>query len=80
VSPHDPIVVRWTAHALVRADSLGIARRQLEDELLSAHVRRRRNPREADWLVDFGPYRLAYNHPAEGDETVALVVTVWRRT
>jgi hypothetical protein len=78
VAPPDPFIVRWSAHALVRAESLGVPRRDVEDGLAS-HAHRRGNPREADWLIDLGRLTVAYNHPADGDESVALVVTVWRR-
>ena len=34
----------------------------------------------ADWLVVSGRLAVAYNHPLEGDELTALVVTLWRRS
>lgn len=46
---------------------------------MEGHRRRRANPRAADWLLDVGRYTIAYNHPHDGDESSALVVTVWRR-
>ncbi len=79
VTRRSPVVVRWTAHAWARAESLGVTRSDIEDALEEGHGRRRVNPREADWLLDVGRLTVAYNHPYDGDEFAALVVTVWRR-
>lgn len=73
------MIVEWTAHAWARAETLAVPRSEIEDALMEGHRRRRTNPREADWLLDVGRYTVAYNHPHEADESVALVVTVWRR-
>jgi hypothetical protein len=57
---------------------LGLARADVEGAVLSGHRRRSRNPRSADWLVSFGPYVIAYNHPDRDDHEAARIVTVWR--
>lgn len=79
MAPRKPVIVEWTAHARARAETLGVPRSDIEDALMEGHPRRRTNPRAADWLLDVGRYTVAYNHPHEGDESAALVVTVWRR-
>ena len=79
MAPRDPFIIRWTAHARVRAESLGIPWTDVDDAIMTGHRRRRVNPRAADWLLDVGRYIVAYNHPDDGDEIAALVVTVWRR-
>jgi hypothetical protein len=75
----DPHVVVWTDHALVKAQVLGVPRVELEDALLSSHARRVRNTRAADWLLTIGRLEVAYNHPDEGDDVTARIVTIWRR-
>ena len=59
VPPRDPVIIRWTAHALVRAESLGIARSLVEDAVTAEHARRRKNPGAADWVLDVGRYTIA---------------------
>lgn len=73
------MIVEWPAHAQVRAAALAFPRRDIEDVLVAGHPHRRANPRDADWLLDVGRYTVAYNHPDDGDELAARVVTVWRR-
>ena len=58
---------------------VGATRQQVTDGVLDGHDRRRKNPKEADWLVVAGRFRIAYNWPDRGDSTTALVITVWRR-
>jgi hypothetical protein len=76
--PRAPSRVNWSDHALTKAELLGLARADLEETVLSAHGRRARNPRSADWLVSFGQYVIAYNHPDGDDPEAARIVTVWR--
>jgi hypothetical protein len=57
---------------------LGVSVEQVTAAVLEHHGRRRRNSRQAAWLVSSGSLRVAYNWPAGGDETAALVVTVFR--
>jgi len=72
-----PYLVALTAHAQERALSLGRTAEDVADALRLAHDRRRRNPGEADWLATARSLEIAYNWPAEGDPTTALVVTLW---
>jgi hypothetical protein len=76
----EPRIVRWSDHALVKADLLGFARADVEHAVLDGHRRRIRNPGAADWLAHAGGLVVAYNHPDAGDEVAALIVTLWRRT
>ena len=57
---------------------LGLARAEVENAVLTGHRSRSRNPRSADWLVRFGHYVIAYNHPDRDDHEAARLVTVWR--
>jgi hypothetical protein len=77
--PTDPISVRWTLHALDKAQQLGFARRDIESALLNGHRERRRNKGQARWLVADGRLVIAYEHPDGEDPLVARIVTVWRR-
>jgi hypothetical protein len=76
----EPRIIRWSDHALVKAELLGFARADVEHAVLDGHRRRTRNPGAADWLTDAGRLVVAYNHPDSGDELAALIVTLWRRT
>jgi len=76
--PGTPSRVNWTDHALTKAAVLGLARADVESAVLTGHRGRSRNPRSADWLVSFGPYVIAYNHPDRDDHEAARIVTVWR--
>lgn len=73
-----PRIIRWTDHAVAKAELLGIARADVEDAVLRGHGGRRANTGGADWLVRSGRIVVAYNHPAGPDRLAALVVTVWR--
>jgi hypothetical protein len=75
----DPISIRWTLHALGKAQQLGFARRDVESALLEHHRERQRNPGRARWRVIIGRMAIAYEHPDGDDPLVARVVTVWRR-
>lgn len=72
-----PHTVRWTLHSLERAESAGCVRSDVEDALLAGHDRRLANTGAADWLLLSGPFAIAYNHPDEGDESTARIVTVY---
>lgn len=80
MAPDSPTIVVWTDHALVKADSLGIARTDVEDAVLNGHESRTSNTGAADWLVTSARLATAYNHPDSGDQTTARVVTLWRRS
>ena len=77
--PTDPSSVRWTLHALDKAQQLGFARRDVESALLEGHRARMRNKGQARWLVAVGRLVIAYEHPDGDDPLVARIVTVWRR-
>ena len=77
--PTDPTSVRWTLHALDKAQQLGFARRDVESALLEGHRKRRRNKGQARWLVTSGRLVIAYEHPDGEDLLVARIMTVWRR-
>ncbi|MFZ1155431.1 MAG: hypothetical protein WAN93_11050 [Solirubrobacteraceae bacterium] len=48
--PTDLISVRWTDHALDKAQQLSFARHDVESALLDGHRKRRRNKGRAAWL------------------------------
>jgi hypothetical protein len=80
--PTDPTSVRWTLHAVDKAQQLGFARRDVESALLEGlegHRKRRRNKGRARWLVTSGRLVIAYEYPDGEDLLVAGIVTVWRR-
>ncbi|MGO9763754.1 MAG: hypothetical protein ACLP1Q_21080 [Solirubrobacteraceae bacterium] len=77
--PTDPSSVRWTLHALDKAQQLGFARRDVESALLEGHRERRRNNGQTRWLVVAGRLVIAYEHPDGDDPLVARIVTVRRR-
>ena len=74
----DPRMVRFTDHALAKAELLGITRTDVEQAVLERHRRRRHNTRAADWVIVAGRLAIAYNHPDGDDDLVAFVVTLWR--
>jgi hypothetical protein len=76
----DPRIITWTDHALAKAPLLGISRTDVESAILSGHRRRTRNTGAAHWLLISGRLAIAYNHPVDGDELTASVVTLWRRS
>jgi hypothetical protein len=71
--------VRWTLHALDKAQQLGFTRTDIETSLLSAHDKRRRNAGSASWMIALGSMVIVYEHPDGSDPLIARVVTVWRR-
>jgi hypothetical protein len=75
----DPSSVRWTLHALDKAQQLGFARQDVESALLEGHRKRRRNKGRAHWQVAAGRLVIAYEHPDGDDPLAARIVTVWRR-
>jgi hypothetical protein len=74
-----PTSIRWTLHALDKAQQLGFARRDVESAVLEGHRERRRNKWRARWVVAAGRLVIAYEHPDGDDPQVARIVTVWRR-
>jgi hypothetical protein len=73
-----PRLVVWSDHALVKAELLNVSRVDIEQAVLTMHDRRSRNTGAADWLVIASRIAVAYNHPTDGDDLTALVVTIWR--
>jgi len=57
--PTDPVSVRWTLHALDKAQQLGFARLDVESALLAHHRERRRNVGPAQWRVTAGRLAIA---------------------
>jgi hypothetical protein len=77
--PTDPTSVRWTLHALDKAQRLGYPRQDVESALLEGHGERERNKGSARWQVAAGRLVIAYEHPDGDDPLVARIVTLWRR-
>ena len=77
--PADPRIVRWSDHALAKAELLGFARTDVEHIVLAGHRRRTHNPGAADWLSEAGRLVVAHNHPDGRDEIAAFIVSLWRR-
>jgi hypothetical protein len=77
--PYVPVSVRWTRHALDKAQQLGFARHDVEAALLQRHDGRRRNAGQAGWQLVVGRLVIVYDYPDGDDALVARVVTVWRR-
>jgi hypothetical protein len=75
----DPVIVRWTDHALTKARFLGFAREDVERAVLDGHRSRRRNAGDAEWRVTSGRLVVLYDHPDGDDRSVARIVTLWRR-
>lgn len=72
-----PSRVVFTVHAEQKARRLGITASDLAEAVLANHIRRRRNPGAADWLVVTGGRVVVYNWPDGDDATRALVVSFW---
>jgi hypothetical protein len=77
--PSAPSIVRWTDHALTKADFLGIARTDVQDAVLDRYATRQRNGGAGDWKLVRDHTVVIFNHPDQGDDVAALVVTLWRR-
>jgi hypothetical protein len=80
VPESDPRIIIWTDHALAKAQLLGTSRADVVEAILAGHERRTRNTGAADWLVTAGRLAIAYSHPVDGDDLLAIVVTLWRRS
>lgn len=73
-----PSRVALTFHARDRAAQRGIGEQAIADLVLDEHQRRQRNPGPADWQLTGRGIGVAYDWPADGDATLAVVVTVWQ--
>ena len=80
MSAPEPRIIAWSDHARAKAQFLDIPFADIEDAILESHENRTRNTGVADWLLLFDRLAIAYNHPADGDDLIALVVTLWRRS
>jgi hypothetical protein len=58
-----PRLVGWTNRALVKAEVLGVTRRDVERVVLESRARADAQHGAADWLVSEGRLMFAYNHP-----------------
>jgi hypothetical protein len=72
-----PSLVRFGRHARDRCHYYGRSPQEVADLILAEHDRRRRNPREADWLVSGRGLVVAYNWPDGEDSLTVRVVTLW---
>lgn len=72
-----PVRVAFTYHARDRATQRGISEQAIVDLVLDEHPKRRRNPGPAGWQVVGRGIGVAYDWPAGGDTTLAVIVTVW---
>lgn len=72
-----PSRIALTYHAQDRAAQRGISYHSIADLVLNHYQRRLRNPGPADWQLVGGGVAVAYDWPAERDQTLAVVVTVW---
>jgi hypothetical protein len=61
-----PSRVRLAAHAQQRCHDYTRSEREVADLVLASHERRRRKPREADWLVPGRGLLMAKCHAAGG--------------
>lgn len=73
-----PSIFEWTLHARVKAGREALVPTDIEGAVAEHHDERRRNPREADWLLTVRRLVVAYNWPLEGDRTRARIISVWR--
>ena len=74
-----PVSVRWTLHALGKAERLGYTREWIEQTVLEDHRKRIRNAGSAGWCLARGRLVVVYEHPDDGDALRARIVTLWRR-
>lgn len=74
-----PSRVRFTGHASSRHAARRISRDLIEAVILEAHDRRERNPGRADWRLTDRGIIVVYDWPVDGDGSLALVRSAWRR-
>jgi hypothetical protein len=58
--PAEPSSVRWTDHALAKAQQIGFTRANVESLLLDSHHDRQRNDGDAQWRLTVGRIVIAY--------------------
>ncbi len=69
-----PHAIRWTDHALAKAQSLGMARTDVEEAVLQHHAERQANSGAAGWIVKMRRIVVAYDHPDGDDPLIARVI------
>jgi uncharacterized protein YuzE len=74
-----PTSVRWTLHALHKAERLGYTREQVERAVLERHAECRRNPGSGGWRVTDGKLMIVNDYPDRADLARAWIITLWRR-
>lgn len=74
---NEPVRVVFAAHALERIQQRSIGELQVADVVLAQHLRRRRNPGSAEWIVRGSGLVVVYNWPDVEDETTAYVISAW---
>lgn len=72
----------WTEHAERRLGQRGLTRHDVEAVIRDDHESREINRGDADWRVygarlDGRRFAVVYDHPAQGDATLARIVSVW---
>jgi len=73
----------WTDHALQRLQERGLTRFEVEEAIREGHDGRRPNEDGAEWMsaarTQSGiSIEAVYDHPHQGDGSIARVVSVWR--
>ncbi len=71
--------MRWTLHALEKAQHLGYTREWIERTVVERHGVRVRNAGSAGWRVTRGSLVILYEYPDGVDAASARIVTLWRR-
>jgi len=74
--------INWTDHALLRLRQRHLAAFEIERAVREEHENRLHNLGDADWLIeatspDGRAFGVIYDHPVQGDETRALIVSAW---
>lgn len=74
--------ITWTDHALLRLGQRRLATFEVERAIREEHENRMHNLGDADWLIetttpDGRSFGVIYDHPVQGDETRAVIVSAW---
>ena len=75
--------IEWTDHALTRRTRRRISAEQVEAAIKTEHAFGEENPGRGDWRLtvvrpDGRRFQVIYDHPVDGDESRACVVTLLR--
>lgn len=71
--------MRWTLHALAKAERLGYMLERVERTVLERHAERRRHPGSGGWRVTDGKLIIVYAYRDHADRARARIITLWRR-